>query len=66
MPPKQKNVPDLLSEAEEELFKIAVRLDSAVRRREQHREMVDDSWFEQCFDEELVCILLLFMAQLTK
>jgi hypothetical protein len=66
MPPKLNSaVTDQLSDTEEELLKISVRLDSAVWQRTHHREQVSDEWFEHCIDEELVCILCLFIASIS-
>ncbi|KAH9031585.1 hypothetical protein EDB83DRAFT_2319190 [Lactarius deliciosus] len=44
MGPKRAN-DDYLTEAEEKIMAIAVRLDSALRQREKHPEQVDDLWF---------------------
>jgi hypothetical protein len=55
MPPK-RNANDVLTHAEDELMKIAVRLDSALRYREANRDLVSDAWYVQSIEDELVRI----------
>jgi hypothetical protein len=67
MPPKRNStVSDQLSQPEEELLKIAVRLDCAVRQRTHHPELISDAWFEQCIDDELVRIPPLSITQIAQ
>jgi hypothetical protein len=57
MPLKQKGSTVLipLTEAENELMDIAVRVDYAIRYQEKHAN-VDPEWMTSGFGEELVCI----------
>ena len=54
MPPKRRAATDRLSQAEQELLAIAVRLNEAVNYREVHKEEVDELWYIQCIENELV------------
>jgi hypothetical protein len=45
---------DRLTEAEEELLEIAVRLDSALRHMKKHPEQVRQEWYLECIGAELV------------
>ncbi|KAH9041914.1 hypothetical protein EDB83DRAFT_2318197 [Lactarius deliciosus] len=61
MGPKRAN-DDYLTEAEEKIMAIAVRLDSALHQREKHPEQVDDLWFTTCIGSELRQINKIFDA----
>ena len=54
MPPKRRAATDRLSQVEQELLAIAVRLNEAVNYRETRKEEVDELWYIQCIESELV------------
>jgi hypothetical protein len=56
MPPKRRTTADRLSQDEQELLEIAVRLNEAVNYREINKGEVDELWYVQCIENELVRI----------
>jgi hypothetical protein len=53
MPPKRQII-DSLTEDEKTIMAVAVRLDSALRYREEHMGAVNAQWYMKCIREELV------------
>ncbi|KAI9436443.1 hypothetical protein H4582DRAFT_2058724 [Lactarius indigo] len=46
-------VSDSITPAEAQLLGIACRIDTALRYRDEHKEAVDDSWYNQALENEL-------------
>jgi hypothetical protein len=64
MPPKRP-IKDRLSDAEWKLLGIAARMDAAMRYLEEHPDELTEGWLVQGIEDELVCDLFSYMAQIT-